>query len=100
MDALGSAFLTLISLAYLPYLVLGTAIGLVIGVLPGLGGIVGLTLLLPFAYGMDPNAALAMMIGLLAPTTTSDTFPSVLMGVAESMRSSQVARFNGTLSCE
>ena len=38
MDALGSAFLTLISLAYLPYLILGTAIGLVIGVLPGLGG--------------------------------------------------------------
>ncbi len=81
MDALGSAFLTLISLAYLPYLILGTAIGLVIGVLPGLGGIVGLTLLLPFAYGMDPNAALAMMIGLLAVTATSDTFPAVLMGI-------------------
>ena len=81
MDALASAFLTLISLTYLPYLILGTAIGLVIGVLPGLGGIVGLTLLLPFAYGMDPNAALAMMIGLLAVTATSDTFPAVLMGI-------------------
>jgi TctA family transporter len=30
---------------------------------------------------MDPSNALAMMIGLLAPTTTSDTFPSVLMGI-------------------
>ena len=25
--------------------------------------------------------ALSMMIGLLAPTVTSDTFPSVLMGI-------------------
>ena len=30
---------------------------------------------------MEPSYALAMMIGVLAPTTTSDTFPAVLMGV-------------------
>ena len=30
---------------------------------------------------MDESHALSMMIGLLAPTVTSDTFPSVLMGI-------------------
>jgi TctA family transporter len=30
---------------------------------------------------MDQADALAMMIGLIAPTATSDTFPSVLMGI-------------------
>lgn len=62
-------------------LVAGVVIGLVVGVLPGLGGTAGLALLLPFVFGMEPNTALAMMIGLTAVTTTSDTFPSVLMGI-------------------
>ena len=59
----------------------GVVLGLTVGVLPGLGGSAGLALLLPFIYGMDPAPALAMMVGLLAVTTTSDTFPAVLMGI-------------------
>ncbi|HEY7884273.1 MAG TPA: tripartite tricarboxylate transporter permease, partial [Cellvibrionaceae bacterium] len=41
----------------------------------------GLSLLLPFLYGMEPTAALAMLIGLVAVIPTSDTFTSVLMGI-------------------
>ncbi len=62
-------------------LVAGVVTGLIVGILPGLGGTAGLALLLPLVFGMEPNAALAMMIGLVAVTTTSDTFPSVLMGI-------------------
>ena len=58
-----------------------TAIGHTSGILPGLGGSAGLALILPFVFGMDAGHALAMMIGLLSVTTTSDTFPSVLMGI-------------------
>ncbi|MBT5109169.1 MAG: tripartite tricarboxylate transporter permease [Rhodospirillaceae bacterium] len=76
-----SAFTQLFQPTHLAFLLLGTTLGLLIGVLPGLGGVAGLSLLLPFVYDMDPSQALAMMIGLLAPTTTSDTFPSVLMGI-------------------
>ncbi len=66
---------------HLFFLVLGTMLGLVVGILPGLGGIAGLSIILPFIFGMEESHALSMMIGLLAPTTTSDTFPSVLMGI-------------------
>ena len=38
------------------------SVGLVIGVIPGLGGIAGLSLLIPFLYGMDEISALAMLI--------------------------------------
>lgn len=62
-------------------LIAGVVMGLLVGILPGLGGTAGLALLLPFVFGMDPAPALAMMIGLTAVTTTSDTFPSVLMGI-------------------
>ena len=66
---------------HLFFLFLGTVLGLVVGILPGLGGIAGLSIILPFIFGMEESHALSMMIGLLAPTTTSDTFPSVLMGI-------------------
>jgi len=56
-------------------------LGLVVGILPGLGGTAGLALILPFIFGMEPSYALAVMIGLQSVTTTSDTFPAVLMGI-------------------
>jgi putative tricarboxylic transport membrane protein len=73
--------LTFLSVKHLLFLVLGTLLGLVVGILPGLGGIAGLSLLLPFVYGGDPTLVLPMMIGLLAVTNTSDTFPAVLLGI-------------------
>ena len=71
----------MLTLEHLLFLTLGTLLGLIVGVLPGLGGIAGLSILLPFVFGMEESHALSMMIGLLAPTVTSDTFPSVLMGI-------------------
>lgn len=75
------ALLTLLSVQHLLALVGGTLLGLVVGFLPGLGGIAALSLLLPFVYGGDPTLVLPMMIGLLAVTNTSDTFPAVLVGI-------------------
>lgn len=81
MDIILTALSELLSPSHVIYLVLGVVIGLSVGLLPGLGGIAGLSLVLPFVYGIDPADALAIMIGLTAVTTTSDTFPAVLMGV-------------------
>ena len=80
-ESLLTALVTLFDLEHFLFLALGTLLGLVVGILPGLGGIAGLSLVLPFVYGKDPTLALPMMIGLLAVTNTSDTFPAVLMGI-------------------
>jgi TctA family transporter len=80
-EAFFGALLTLLSPSHLVYLCFGVFLGLVVGILPGLGGTAGLALLLPFVFGMDASHALAMMIGLQSVTATSDTFPSVLMGI-------------------
>ena len=76
------------------YLVLGVLLGLLIGVFPGLGGIAGLSLLLPFLYGMDEVSALATLIGLVAVIPTSATFTSILMGIPGSS-SSQATVLDG-----
>jgi TctA family transporter len=62
-------------------------LGLSVGVFPGLGGIAGLSLVLPFIYGMDPVSGLSLMVGLVAVIPTSDTFASVLMGIPGSSAS-------------
>ena len=46
-------------------------LGLCVGILPGLGGIVGMTILLPVIYGMDPHNAFALLIGMVAVMPTS-----------------------------
>lgn len=83
-DMLGSAglaFQNMMNLERLGFLSFGVVIGLVLGVIPGLGGLVGLSLLLPFTFNMDPYTALAFMMGLQAVVVTSDTIPAVLFGV-------------------
>ena len=62
-------------------LLLGTVIGLYLGAIPGLGGMVGFALLIPFTFGMDPVVAFALPLGMYAVTTTSDTLTAVLLGV-------------------
>ena len=87
LPALGDAFALILRPEQLMYLMAGVLLGLSIGVLPGLGGIAGLALVLPFMYGMDQVSGLALMIGLIAVIPTSDTFSSVLLGIPGSSAS-------------
>jgi|TARA_B110000977_G_scaffold7661_1_gene10489 TctA family transporter len=87
LPALTQAWALILQPAVLGYLVMGVMMGLCIGVFPGLGGIAGLSLLLPFMFGMDPMLGLALMIGMVAVVPTSDTFASVLMGIPGSSAS-------------
>lgn len=80
-EAAGQAFISLMEPARLLMMLLGVSVGMLVGILPGLGGTVGMSLLLPFIYGMDPASALALLIGMAAVVHTADTFPSVLLGV-------------------
>ena len=87
LPALAQAWSLILQPAVLGYLVMGVMMGLCVGVFPGLGGIAGLSLLLPFMFGMDPMLGLALMIGMVAVVPTSDTFASVLMGIPGSSAS-------------
>lgn len=63
------------------YLFLGIIIGMWMGAVPGLGGIIGLVLLLPFTYEMEVVPAFALLLGMYAVTSTSDTIASVMLGI-------------------
>jgi TctA family transporter len=94
-DAALSAFEALFScpchLGFLPdtflFLFVGVVAGLALGLIPGLGGLVGMAILLPFTFDMQASAAFAMLVGMMAVTTTSDTIPAVLFSVPGSVGS-------------
>ncbi len=57
-----SAFGNFGSLSVLVVMVLGTLLGVFVGVVPGLGGIVLLVVLLPFLYNVNPVIGLALLL--------------------------------------
>ena len=79
-EALGQALVVLFTPEYAWLFLLGISLGLVIGAIPGISGIIGLAMLIPFCVKLKPEAALPMLIGMLAVTHTSDTIPAVLFG--------------------
>jgi TctA family transporter len=87
LPALGEAVSLILRPEQLMFLFFGVILGLSVGVFPGLGGIAGLSLVLPFIFGMDPVSGLALMVGLIAVVPTSDTFASVLLGIPGSTAS-------------
>jgi len=93
-DIVLAALVSLFDPHHFLFLALGVTLGMIVGILPGLGGTAMLSLLLPFVFGKDPGPVLAMMVGLLAVNNTSDTFPAVLMGIPGSS-SSQATILDG-----
>ncbi len=65
----------------LVYFALGCVIGILLGSVPGMGGAIGLVLLLPFTFTMEPIAAFALLLASWASTSTSGAITSVLLGV-------------------
>ena len=81
LEAAAKAFVMLMDPFRLMLLSLGVVMGLVLGILPGIGGLAGTALLLPFTFNMDPYAAMALLLGLGATGATGDPIPAILFGV-------------------
>lgn len=62
-------------------LLIGVCIGLVFGILPGLGGKLGLVFLIPFTFGMDPLAGALFLLAMHSVVHTSGAIPSILFGI-------------------
>ncbi len=80
-EAALSALAILLQPYNLAMLMAGVLTGLFVGILPGLGGTIGMIILLPFVYGMDPYAALALFMGMTAILRTVDSFPAILFAL-------------------
>ena len=80
-DAGLSALVQLANLESFLFLFIGVVFGLIMGILPGLGGIITLSLLIPFVYGMDPAPAFAILLGAFSAVTFGGAITSILLNV-------------------
>jgi putative tricarboxylic transport membrane protein len=67
--------------ARLGFLLLGTVLGLLIGVLPGVGGTTGVAILLPVTVFLEPVSALVMLAGIYWGSMFGGVVTSILFGV-------------------
>ena len=81
MDIFFSALLQVLAPHTLGIMLIGIAVGLVVGILPGLGGAATLAMMLPFVYPMDAISAFAFLLGMHAVTATGGDITSVLFGI-------------------
>jgi TctA family transporter len=58
----------------------GVLCGLALGIMPGIGGIAGTALLLPFTFNLDAPSAIALLLGLAATTTHGDPISAIVLG--------------------
>jgi putative tricarboxylic transport membrane protein len=62
-------------------IMLAVPIGTFFGCVPGLGGKLGIVLLIPFVYGMDPIPGAVFLLAMHAIVHTGGHIPSMLFGV-------------------
>ena len=78
-SVLTSAFKLVFSPAALLLLPFGVLWGTVIGALPGLGGIVAVSMLLPFTYHLSPVSAISVLMGVFCGVIYGGSISSILM---------------------
>lgn len=81
LDAALAGLISAVQWPAIGYLFLGIALGIYFGAVPGLSGLSGMAILLPFTFGMEPVSAFSFLLGMYAVTTTSDSIPAILIGV-------------------
>jgi putative tricarboxylic transport membrane protein len=79
LEAVNVAIGHLLIPANLAYLFLGSIIGLIFGILPGLGGVVALALALPFSFGMESHAAMLFFSGVMGSVAFGGSVSAILL---------------------
>ncbi len=86
-DAIITGLGSLLTPQAILFMFIGVIYGLVIGILPGLGGIVALALLLPFTYGFSVPATLSLLLGAHIATIWGSSVTSILFNVPGAAKS-------------
>lgn len=80
-DHIWLGLVSVISWPAFGFLLIGTAIGITFGAIPGINAITAIVLILPFLYGMDPVAAITLLVAIMASVQTGNSFPAILFNV-------------------
>ncbi len=91
-EQLIAGFAAAFTLINLFFIILGVAIGILFGVMPGVGGITALSLLIPVTFYMEPITAIAFLIGITKGSTSGGAIPAILLNAPGSSENVATAR--------
>lgn len=81
LEAAWSSLALLFSWPYILYPIVGTLLSMVFAGVPGVGGVTLMALALPFAYEMEPKAALLLFGALVGGATFMGSVSAILLGI-------------------
>jgi putative tricarboxylic transport membrane protein len=76
-----TSFSTLLDPLTFAVIVLSTALGIILGAIPGLSGGLGVALLLPLTFGMQAEVGLAMLVSIWVGGVSGAMIGSILLGI-------------------
>ena len=81
MEMFLSSLFSLMSPGPFLLVLIASAVGIVLGAIPGLSGGLGVALMLPVTFGMDPHLGLAMLISIWVGGVSGAMVGSILLGI-------------------
>lgn len=75
------SFLNIFHLNTLIFMIFGVSWGILAGALPGFGATLGMALLIPFTFGMEPNIALPMLAAVYAGAIYGGGITAIMVGI-------------------
>lgn len=78
-EGFGTAFLDIFSLNVIMALGCGSMLGLTFGAIPGLGGIVAMSILLPFTYSWSATTAIYLFCGIMGASAFGGSISAILL---------------------
>jgi putative tricarboxylic transport membrane protein len=81
LDALWLGFSVALQPAVLWYAFLGCVVGTLVGVLPGIGPLAGISILLPITFGLDATNAIVMLAGIYYGSQYGGSTTSILLRI-------------------
>jgi putative tricarboxylic transport membrane protein len=86
-DSLALGFSVAFQPDILLYAFLGCLVGTLVGMLPGIGPLAGISILLPATYALDPTKAIVMLAGIYYGSQYGGSTTSILMRIPGEPRS-------------
>ncbi len=81
MDIIVSSFLNMFQPIIFVAMIFGVSWGMFVGALPGFGAAIGIALLIPFTYGIDPIIALPILAAVYTGAYYGGGITSIMIGV-------------------
>jgi putative tricarboxylic transport membrane protein len=79
MEAFSLGLEHILTVSALLAILVGTILGAAVGVLPGLGSVIGITMVLPFTFSMDQIPALALMLGIYCGSVYGGSISAIMI---------------------